>query len=226
MLTFFRRIGKGLLEGGGTSKYLFYAVGEITLVVIGILIALQINNWNEERKKIQAIKVYFHNLANDLRDDLIKFSESEKSSTFRSSSSQYLLQLADEQLDNPAPDGHLVGKWEGNFIWQESIPIEYNADFIKMAFLWTHRIGLSEVALSAIEEMKKTEEYSFLNNDLLKDATTNYYTDWDFSFGPRSQEYINRIISNWQNALMKEGIINSDPYTKGNPINILKKTNF
>jgi len=50
MLTFFRRIRKGLLGSGATSKYLVYAVGEIALVVIGILIALQINNWNEGRK--------------------------------------------------------------------------------------------------------------------------------------------------------------------------------
>jgi len=53
MLTFFRRIRKGLLEGGATSKYMLYAIGEIALVVIGILIALQINNWNEERKELQ-----------------------------------------------------------------------------------------------------------------------------------------------------------------------------
>ncbi len=50
MLTFFRRIRKGLLDGNRTSKYLLYAIGEIALVVIGILIALQINNWNEWRK--------------------------------------------------------------------------------------------------------------------------------------------------------------------------------
>ena len=38
-----------------------------------------------------------------------------------------------------------------------------------------------------------------------------------------AKEYINEIVSNWQNALMKEGIINSNPYTMGNPIKILKK---
>ena len=53
MLTFFRRIRKGLLGDGATSKYLLYAIGEIALVVIGILIALQINNWNEVRKQRQ-----------------------------------------------------------------------------------------------------------------------------------------------------------------------------
>jgi len=50
MLTFFRRIRKGLLGTGSIGKYLLYAVGEIALVVIGILIALSINNWNEWRK--------------------------------------------------------------------------------------------------------------------------------------------------------------------------------
>ena len=53
MLTFFRKIRKGLLGSGQARKYLLYAIGEIALVVIGILIALQINNWNEWRKDRQ-----------------------------------------------------------------------------------------------------------------------------------------------------------------------------
>ena len=50
MIKFFRKIRHNLLSQGKTGKYLTYAIGEIILVVIGILIALQINNWNEERK--------------------------------------------------------------------------------------------------------------------------------------------------------------------------------
>ncbi|GLU44853.1 DUF6090 family protein [Allomuricauda sp. NBRC 101325] len=50
MIKFFRKIRKGLLAEGKTGKYLKYAIGEIVLVVIGILIALQINDWNENRK--------------------------------------------------------------------------------------------------------------------------------------------------------------------------------
>jgi len=66
MLTFFRRIRKGLLGDGATSKYLLYAIGEILLVVIGILIALQINNWNEERKDRKMEINYLKNLKNEL----------------------------------------------------------------------------------------------------------------------------------------------------------------
>jgi hypothetical protein len=50
MIKFFRKIRQHLLTGNKFSKYLLYAVGEIILVVIGILIALQINTWNQERK--------------------------------------------------------------------------------------------------------------------------------------------------------------------------------
>ena len=50
MIKFFRKIRQRLLQENRVSKYLVYAVGEIVLVVIGILIALQINNWNEEKK--------------------------------------------------------------------------------------------------------------------------------------------------------------------------------
>ena len=50
MIKFFRRIRQQLLTENKISKYFLYAIGEIVLVVIGILIALQINNWNETKK--------------------------------------------------------------------------------------------------------------------------------------------------------------------------------
>jgi hypothetical protein len=50
MIKFFRKIRYELMEKNKTGKYLKYAIGEILLVVIGILIALQINNWNTERQ--------------------------------------------------------------------------------------------------------------------------------------------------------------------------------
>ncbi|MCA0133554.1 DUF6090 family protein [Winogradskyella alexanderae] len=51
MIKFFRKIRQNLLIENKTGKYFKYAIGEIVLVVIGILIALQINNWNEQRKE-------------------------------------------------------------------------------------------------------------------------------------------------------------------------------
>ncbi len=59
MIKFFRRLRQQLLSESKFTKYLIYAIGEIVLVVIGILIALQINNWNEERvqeKELDGLK--------------------------------------------------------------------------------------------------------------------------------------------------------------------------
>ncbi|MCS5491324.1 DUF6090 family protein [Algoriphagus limi] len=50
MISFFRKFRQKLLTQNRVTRYLIYALGEIFLVVIGILIALQINNWNESRK--------------------------------------------------------------------------------------------------------------------------------------------------------------------------------
>ena len=58
MIKFFRKIRFGMISKNKISNYIIYAFGEIFLVVIGILIALQINNWNEERKdRIQEQKI-------------------------------------------------------------------------------------------------------------------------------------------------------------------------
>lgn len=54
----------------GTRRYLHYAVGELLLVVVGILIALQIDNWNEERIEQRQIAEYAHALIEDLERDL------------------------------------------------------------------------------------------------------------------------------------------------------------
>ena len=51
MIKFFRNIRQKRIKEGKTTNYIKYAIGEIVLVVIGILIALQINNWNEQRKE-------------------------------------------------------------------------------------------------------------------------------------------------------------------------------
>lgn len=70
MIKFFRKIRLKLLSEGQTAKYLKYAVGEIVLVVIGILIALQINNWNEERLENNREKITVQNLKIEFQENL------------------------------------------------------------------------------------------------------------------------------------------------------------
>jgi len=63
MINFFRKIRKKLADDNKPLKYMRYAIGEILLVVIGILIALQINNWNTSRlERIEEINLPHFNL--------------------------------------------------------------------------------------------------------------------------------------------------------------------
>ena len=70
MIKFFRHIRQNLIMENKTSKYLKYAIGEIVLVVIGILIALQINNWNELRKERQELLNIYGIVLEDLKNDI------------------------------------------------------------------------------------------------------------------------------------------------------------
>lgn len=73
MIKLFRKIRQAILAENKISKYLIYAIGEIILVVIGILIALQINNWNEQRKTVQLAKNYLTDIKKDLIRDTLMF---------------------------------------------------------------------------------------------------------------------------------------------------------
>ena len=71
MIHFFRKIRHDLIANSQTLRYLKYAIGEVILVVLGILIAIQINNWNEKRENDLKKEVYILRLSNDLGKDTI-----------------------------------------------------------------------------------------------------------------------------------------------------------
>ena len=72
MIKFFRKIRQNLLMENKTGKYFKYAIGEIILVVIGILIALQINNWNEKKNNIHQAEKHLETVKLNLKDDIIQ----------------------------------------------------------------------------------------------------------------------------------------------------------
>ena len=92
MIKFFRKIRQQLLTENKLGKYLIYAFGEIVLVVIGILIALQINNSNEDQKLRNQELHYLKNLKTDLN---LNISELDKYIDIRNSrieSANYVLE--------------------------------------------------------------------------------------------------------------------------------------
>ena len=73
MIKFFRHIRRSLIQKNQMGKYFKYAIGEIFLVVIGILIALQINIWNEQRKTKVEEGLYLNRLIVENKEDLTTF---------------------------------------------------------------------------------------------------------------------------------------------------------
>ena len=74
MIKFFRRIRYGLMEQNKTGKYFKYAIGEIVLVVIGILIALQVNNWNQKRLQTNKAEDSLKLILRDLEMEFLSLS--------------------------------------------------------------------------------------------------------------------------------------------------------
>ena len=102
MINFFRKIRKKLADDNEPLKYMRYAIGEIVLVVIGILIALSINNWNEHQKELKQEQSIISNLNNEfkqnhklLKTDQAIYKESRKSINILIS----LIGLPDEELN-------------------------------------------------------------------------------------------------------------------------------
>lgn len=98
MIKFFRNIRKKLVNenkfiqsSSPASRYLLYAFGEIILVVIGILIALQINSWNQDRINSRKEQDYLIGLKNDLEKQIISFEDSNRFNDFIVSKGESIL---------------------------------------------------------------------------------------------------------------------------------------
>jgi len=99
MIKFFRKIRQNLLMENKTGKYFKYAVGEIVLVVIGILIALQINNWNEKRKLQNETNTYLNQKLENLKEDRLRLIEIKDIRQDKTEKSKYVLDEGIENVD-------------------------------------------------------------------------------------------------------------------------------
>ncbi|MFT6929141.1 MAG: hypothetical protein ACJAQ7_000610 [Sediminicola sp.] len=88
MIKFFRKIRQNLLTENKFSKYLLYAIGEIILVVIGIFLAIQLNNLNENRKERDKEVSFLLRLKDDINSDITNLSREDSLAAIRESRSE------------------------------------------------------------------------------------------------------------------------------------------
>lgn len=183
MIKFFRKIRYHLMETGKTSKYLKYAIGEIILVVIGILIALQINNWNEHRKALIDEKATIASLKLEFQKNLVNL--------------QSNIQAINSFIS------------AGNTLLEHTGP-EYEYGALKKfdsLINMTIRMAVWDPSLYTLSNIKNSGKLSNLSNNNLKEQLIeweSFYTnllDWyDFyiSGGKKYFEYLeeNAIVRN------------------------------
>lgn len=191
MINFFRTIRQKMLSENKFSKYLLYAIGEIILVVIGILIALSINNWNDHGKEIlkknnllKALKIEFAKNLSQL-DTILKYDNEVVKSSF-----EFLkLNHNDSILNDKVYMGDLMQKtsWVWTFDPQNG----------------ALRSGISSGEINFIENEKLTN-LLFGWNDVVADANENEEIAYNTRMvsQPVIEKYIRNV--NFRNSVRKE----------------------
>lgn len=161
MIRFFRKIRQKVFSHNDFRKYLFYAIGEIILVVIGILIALQVNNWNLDRINKNRVKQYGKALVQDLTNDveMINVSQFQAIKSYNNIDSlrSYILSVSPSDLSNT-----------DLFVLTH--------DIMYRPYKWNR---------STFQEMKNSEILHYFENDSLKKKliayeSFSYHLDEDF----------------------------------------------
>ena len=112
MIRFFRQLRKGFVNQEQITKYLLYALGEIALVVIGILIALQINIANEHQKDLQKEQVYLKALKAELMRDTARIQRTKRALSRMKSATRYILDVYEDPEHVIQDSIHFIGQYK------------------------------------------------------------------------------------------------------------------
>lgn len=190
MIKFFRHIRKRLISESKFSKYLLYAIGEIILVVIGILIALQINNWNEERKERHQESAILKQVHTDFLSNKLQL-DSIKTSNQRSvDGCSKLIKLIPFKKDSATTDSIL--KYIGEIV----------------------RVKTFNPSNGSVESLISSSSFNVIRNDTLRD----YLVTWkDVFMDYQEEEQYARDFQIWELLpYIRKNINLLEPYDKVN----------
>jgi hypothetical protein len=170
MIKFFRKIRQNLLMENKTGKYLKYAVGEIVLVVIGILIALQINNWNEARKERLEEREILSDLQLDIRVDIEKIN--------------YQLDFKKEMISNYRNCLEILADKK------EASKSEFMEGFKSIL-----QVGDVSLNTTTFNNLQTTGDIRLIKNKTLANSIVNYYNTDLVSWQSALREYTRNITA-------------------------------
>ena len=195
------------MEKNKTGKYFKYAIGEIVLVVIGILIALQVSNWNQLRIEQNSMNAYYAKLANTLEDDIKELRES---NDFLNSNGDKLIRCLEIlNTENEADIEELKAKIGAlNIAFANDHSMELFDEFINKGYL------------SKIEDTELKSQFERVKNGLIKAENWDKVLDNDYvnNVIPFIQNNLNIVdITIYPKKFDKKDILNGGPkvdYTK------------
>ena len=162
-------------------KYIRYAIGEIVLVVIGILIALQINTWNEERKLKKLEKSYYKSLLGDLKKDALEYKSKIRIAKINIKKLNNIINFIDNDYNIKKTKIDSIG-W-GSFMYTDTLALIQSVS--QAGFL-----QFPQIFENTITDLRSTGNIKLLQNKELKDSIVNYYNfqktyeSWQESFTP------------------------------------------
>ena len=179
MIQFFRKIRQKLLTENKFTKYLIYAIGEIFLVVIGILIALQINNRNEFLKNREREIVLLKEMKSNLGEDLKDLNYNIKNNKKRIEYNQVIRKVIEDKIPYNDSLESYFGKFFGNFQLVENTSAWENLK----------SIGLNLISNDSLRNKVShlySNKYSYLEN-LERGLDDNY--QWEYLY-PQILEHL------------------------------------
>ena len=178
MIKIFRKIRQDLLSHGKFKQYLLYAIGEIILVVIGILIALQINNWNEEKKLSQREATILNELHKDFKSNKVQLDSIVEFNKKIIKACQRVTVLS-RSFDSNNPKINA-----SNITILDSLMYYHNLAFANKSFNPKTGTVNSLINSSSFEIIKNDTLRRFLLswNDVLNDYLEEERFNWDFLF--------------------------------------------
>lgn len=181
MISLFRKIRQKLLQENKVTRYLIYALGEIILVVIGILIALQINTANENKKDRILEAKYLRGLSSNLADDIAELEDQILNDSLQLDGYTTLVKAFTSEVIKSDPNAllrkifliQLVNSFEGNSIVFEDLKSSGRTNLIKDDSLRSQLLGYYQQR----EIMTKAEK-DLINPVILEEKNKLFITDY------------------------------------------------
>lgn len=214
----FRKIRQKLIEEKKFTRFIGVAFVEMFLIIVGILIAFQLNTWNEKRVDIKKMNLELKALIDALHEDQRQLEQIERISGFRVHALSYLLKHSGQTSWLSKIEDQFV-PFENIHYWNKPIPETLDREFIEQAYLISGNYGAMFSNTSVIDEMRSIGSYSRIENQELKAAINRYYRELEWRL--LTDESPVRLAADWDQLLIEKGVTSQNIADVQDPMSII-----